>query len=236
MRLIAILFLASSLVCRAADSPAARWEGTVQIPGRDLKLIVDLAAAADGGAWIGSITIPGLNVKGATLSDIVIKGANISFTIKDALCGPRVSPATIKALLTAKGTLAGEFQQGGNHAPFVLEKSGPAQVDAPKRSTAISTELAGEWKGKYELGGYPRDVSLKLGNQAGVALVDFVIVGKKVNNLPVTLTRQDGDFLYIEAPSLGITYEGRLRRESGEIQGTLVQGPFELPLTLRRNP
>src|SRR5258708_31128920 len=108
MRLIAILFLASALVGRGADSPAARWEGTVQIPGRDLKLIVDLAPA-DGGTWIGSITIPSLNVKGAMLTDIVMNGADLSFAIKDALGGPSMGPATFKAHLTTKGTLAGDF-------------------------------------------------------------------------------------------------------------------------------
>lgn len=235
MRLIAILFLAGALGCQAADNPAGRWEGKVQIPGRDLMLIVDLAPDS-AGALSGSITIPGLNVKGATLTDLVQKGANLTFTIKDALSGPRVKPATITAQFTPKATLKGTFQQGGNTAPFVLQRVGPAQVDLPRRNTALGAEWAGEWIGKYEFGGYPRDVTLKLASKDGVANVDFVIVGKRVNNLPVTYAGQDGEFLVIEAPSYGITYEARLNRETGEIQGTLAQGPFEVPLNLRRKP
>ena len=235
MRLIAILFLASVLACRAADNVAGRWEGTVQIPGKDLHLVIDLAPDR-AGAWTGSITIPSLNLKGASLAEITTNGANLSASIKDALSTPSGGPATMKVKLTNKGTLAGFFQQGGNTAPVFLNKTGSAQVDPPKRNTPIGTAFEGEWKGKYEMGGYPREVTLKLGNQAGTPAVDFVIVGKKVNNVPVALTTQDGDFLMIEAPTFGISYEGRFRRESGEIQGTLTQGPLEASLTLRRNP
>ncbi len=48
MRLIAIFFLAGALACRAADNPAARWEGSAQVPGRDLPLIIDLAQDGSG--------------------------------------------------------------------------------------------------------------------------------------------------------------------------------------------
>lgn len=64
--------------------------------------------------------------------------------------------------------------------------------------------------------------------------VEFVIVGKKTNKVPVTLVTQEGDFLSIKSDELGITYEGRFRKEAGEIKGTFTQGPFELPLVMRR--
>ena len=235
MRLIAILILASALSCRAAENMAGRWEGSVQIPGGDLKLVIDLAPDQTG-AWTGSVTIPSLNLKGASLTEIATNGTNLSLAIKDALGTPHGGPATLKAKLTGKGTLAGVFQQGGNNAAVVLTRTGPAQVDVPKRNALLEPAFEGEWTGKYEMGGYPRDVTIKLGSQAGSLAVSFVIVGKNVNNLPVTLTSQDGDYLVIEAPTFGITYEGRLRRETGEIQGTLSQGRVEAPLTLRRNP
>lgn len=63
-RIVGLLFLGAALAGEAAEIPAARWEGTVQIPGRELRLIVDLAKDP-GGAWIGSIIIPGLGVKGS---------------------------------------------------------------------------------------------------------------------------------------------------------------------------
>jgi len=130
----------------------------VQIPGRELKLIVDLAAESGVGGWQGSITIPGLGLKGAPLDDIALKGSDIVFSMKTALADQRTGPAKFKARFVGDGKLAGDFVQAGNVAPFALEKTGPPQVEIPPRSTAIAKEIEGEWKGGYELLRYPRKV------------------------------------------------------------------------------
>ncbi len=236
MRLIATLFLASALVCHAAEPPAARWEGSAQVPGRNLPLVIDLAQDGSG-IWTGSILVPGMIIKGAPLTEISFKNSELSFAIKDALSDPTSGPARFKGRLTAKGVLSGTFLQGGHSAPFVLARTGPPQVNLPKQSMAVGKELEGEWKGQYEMGGYPRDVTIQVGPQTGsVPVIGFVIVGKKVNNIPVDLVTRDGDFLTIVSKAFYITYEGRYQKESGEIKGLLVQGPYEAPLTLRRTP
>ena len=234
MRLLATIFFASATLCQAAESAAGRWEGSAQIPGGALQLIVDLSEQS-GKGWIGSIIVPGFGVKGAPLADIAIKDAELAFAIKGALGGERVGQAKFKAHLTADGQLAGDFTQGGNTAPFVLEKTGPPQVELPPQSTPISKELEGEWKGEYELNGYARHVTMKFANRgADRAGVEFVIVGKKTNNVPVSLVTQEGDFLTIKSDEFGINYEGHFRKDAGEIKGTFTQGPFELPLVMRR--
>jgi hypothetical protein len=236
LRLLAAIFFASTVLCQAAESGAGRWEGSAQIPGGALQLIVDLSEES-GKGWIGSIIVPGFGVKGAPLADIAVKNSELAFAIKSALGGERVGQAKFKAHLTADGHLAGDFMQGGNTAPFVLEKTGPPQVELPPRSTAVSKELEGEWKGEYELNGYPRHVTMKFAHGgADGAGVEFEIVGKKTNNVPVSLLTQEGDFLAIKSDEFGINYEGRFHKEAGEIKGTLTQGPFELPLVMRRAP
>lgn len=215
---------------------AGRWEGPAQVPGRELKLIVDLSEEA-GKGWIGSIIIPGLAIKGAPLIDRKASGPDLVFEIKGALGSEKVGPAEIQAHLTTDNRLEGKLKQGGNAAPFVLEKTGPAQVELPLRNTAVSKELEGEWKGEYELMGYARQVTMKFTNRgAEGAGLEFVIVGKKTNNVPVSLVTQEDDFLTIKSTEFGMTYEGRFRKESREINGTLTQGPFEVPLVLRRTP
>jgi hypothetical protein len=227
---VAISLLVSAAPGRAEESASGRWEGSVQIPGRELTLIVDLAPDSRG-SWIGSVIIPGMDLKGAALTEIAVKDSAVSFAIKTA----RGLQATLKGKLSADGALAGNFVEAGNTAPFLLKKTGPPQVEIPPRSTAIGKELEGEWKGEYELLGYPRQVTIKLVNRDAVgAVADFVIVGKRTNNLPVDLVTQDGDSLTIDSHETGISYEGRFSKESGEIRGTLIQGPLELPLVLRR--
>jgi hypothetical protein len=235
LRLLAIILFASAAVASATEGAAGRWEGTVQIPGRELKLIVDLSDEG-GKGWAGSIVVPGFGVKGAPLTDLKISGADVAFAIKGALGNDRAGRAELKAHLTADGHLAGNFLQGGNSAPFVLEKTGLAQVDLPPQSTAIAKELEGEWKGDYEMMGYARHATMKFSNRGpeGAAL-EFTIVGKKVNNVPVSLVTQDEDFVTVKSDEFGITFEGRFNKAAGELKGTVSQGPMEAPLILRRS-
>ena len=234
MRLVATILLASAALCQAAESAAGRWEGTAQIPGQELKLIVDLSDEG-GKDWTGSIIIPGFDVKGAPLVDLHVRGGDLDFAIKGALGNERSGRAELKAHLTGDGHLSGEFKQGGNSAPFVLAKTGPPQVDLPLRSTAVAKEVEGEWKGDYEMMGYARHATLKFTNRgAEGAGLEFTIVGKKINNVPVSLVMQDGDFLTVKSEEFGITFEGRFSKEAGEIKGTLSQGTLEAPLLLRR--
>jgi hypothetical protein len=236
LRLTAALFFTSALLCEAAENLAGRWEGSVQILGGGFNLIVDLDQSG-GKDWTGSIIIPGLGVKGAPLTEISVNDAGISFAIKGALGGERVGPASLRAHLNEGGQLTGDFLQAGNKAPFVLQKTGPPQVERPRQSTAISKDLEGEWKGDYEMGGYPRHVTLALANRGpGAVIAQLVVVGKHTTNAPIDLVMEEGNFLTIESHDTGITYEGRFRKEAGEIKGTFTLGPFEMPLVLRRAP
>jgi hypothetical protein len=228
-RSIPALLFAASFSARAAGVAAGRWEGFALIPQRELPLVIDLAQDA-AGQWSGSVIVPGMGVKGAPLADITVKPQQVAFTVPDALGG-----LSLKAQLLADGALSGEFQQGGNLAPFTLKRIGPAQVEPVPRSTAVAKELEGEWRGSYELMGYPRQVTLSLTNQpGGTASVRFVIVGKRTNEVSVDLVTQEGDFVTLESRAFQITVEGRHRKEGDEFRGTFRQGPFELPLNLRR--
>jgi hypothetical protein len=232
MKLALTLLLTGALLCRAEETAAARWEGKIQIPERELKLIVDLTQ--DGaGMWNGSIIIPGMNVKGASLADITLKGSAISFTIKNVLASQDSGPPKLNGHLTGPATLAGEFLQGGNSAPFMLRKIGPAQVETAPQSTSVAKEFEGEWKGEYEMFGYKRQVSLKLASHPDAgATAEFVVVGKRVNNLPVDRITQEGNFLTVDSHETGLSYEGRLLKD--ELVGAIIQAGSETPLVLHR--
>jgi hypothetical protein len=231
MKLALTLLLTGALLCRAEETVAGRWEGNIQIPEQELKLIVDLAQD-NAGAWSGSIIIPGLNVKGATLTDITLKESDISFTIKSVLASQDSGPTKMTGHLTGSANVTGNFLQGGNSAPFTLQKIGPAQVEPATRSTALHKELEGEWKGEYEFLGYKRQVTLKLVSHKEGATADFVVVGKRVNNLPVDLVTQEGNFLIVDSHETGLSYEGRLVK--GELAGAIIQAGTETPLILHR--
>ena len=236
MRLFAILLFGSAALCSAAENAAGRWEGVAQVPGHELRLIVDLSD--DGGkGWAGSIIVPGFGVKGAPLTDLQVTGSDVAFAIKGALGNERAGRAQVKAHLTAQGRLAGDFTQGGNCAPLVLEKTGLPQVEVQPHNTPVAKDIEGEWKGDYEMMGYARHATLKFANRgAEGALLEFTVVGKKVNNVPVSLVTQDEDFLTVKSDEFGISFEGRFNKAAGEIKGTLSQGSLEAPLVLKRAP
>jgi hypothetical protein len=231
--LVGALLGSLSLAC-AATELEGRWDGIVRVPERPLRLIVDLSP--DGaGAWTASIIVPGLGIKGAPLSNVAVDHAHVRFESRQALAEQTYGAATFEAELAADGTLAGEMQQGGNHATFSLRRTGSAQVDAPPRSTPVAGAIEHEWRGEFELGGYPRQVSLAFVNRPeGGATARFVIVGKQKNDLPVDLVVQDGEIIRVESASTRIAFEGRLVRDGAEIAGTLEVGALELPLVLQR--
>lgn len=233
LTILAFLFGLPIIAGAAGQTSGARWEGAVRIPGRDLPLIVDLAQ--DGaGVWAGSLIITGLGIKGAPLSNIVVTGSSVTFDLANALGAPPDGPAAFRATLGAN-TMTGEMRQAGNTAKFDLTKVGPAQVESPPRSTAVARELESQWAGEYELGGYPRHVTMTLENHANAgATAKLVIVGKQTTDLPVDLVIQDGNFFRIESSPNQVTFEGRVDNERREIKGTLELGSLELPLTLRR--
>jgi hypothetical protein len=225
-RFIAILIVASAWPCWAEDAISGRWEGTARIPGDELDVVVDLAQQND--AWVGSIIIPGLGVKGTPLTDIKVEAPAVKFTVK----GPLGIQMNLRLLAPPEKKLAGNFEQGGNRAPATLQKTGPPQVEYPRRNTPVAKELEGEWKGDYEMLGYTRHVSIKFANHPDGATADFVIVGRKHNVLPVDLVTQEGDLVTVDSHEMGFSFEGRLR--DGKLTGAIRQAAMETPLVLVR--
>jgi hypothetical protein len=225
LRLVAIVVLATAVASRAEEAISSRWEGTTHIPGDELTVIVDLAQ--ENGAWIGSMIIPGLDVKGAPLTDIKVKPPDVSFSVKGTL------GIQLKLQLDGNGKMTGNFEQAGNRAPTTLQRTGPPQVEQPPQNTPVAKELEGEWKGDYEMLGYTRHVSIKFTNRGpNGAAAEFVIVGRKHNNLPVDLVTQEGDLITVDSHEIGFSFEGQLR--NGKLTGVIRQGATETPLVLER--
>jgi hypothetical protein len=224
VRLMLILIVAAALPCRGEDVISGQWEGTAQIPGNDLTVVVDLAQ--ENGVWVGSIIIPGLGLKGVPLTDIKVQPPDVNFAVKGAL------GIQLKLRLDANNRLTGNLEQGGNRASASLQKTGPPQVEYPSRNTPVAKELEGEWKGDYEMLGYTRHVSIKFANHPDGSTADFVIVGRKHNVLPVDLVTQEGDLVTVDSHEMGFSFEGRLR--NGKLTGAVRQGALETPLVLVR--
>ena len=231
---LALLLFLPAFACGAANPAEGRWEGPVQIPGKDLQLVVDLAQDS-AGAWAGSIIVPGLGIKGEPLKNVVITDTDVAFDAGGALGSTTYGPAHFKARLASADGMAGDMSQAGNVAKFSLKRVAAAQVETPARSTRVTGDIEAQWTGDFELGGYPRHVTITFENHAGAAATaKFVVVGKQTTTLPVDLVIEEGNFVRIESRENRAAFEGRFVKESGEIRGVFEMGPYELPLVLRR--
>jgi len=213
---------------------AGRWEGRAEIPGDPQRVIVDLAPGA-GGAWDGSIVLPGRSVKGAPLSAVRVDDRGISFGFAAAFTIP-IEPAPTMALaLRPDGNLAGSLHLAGLDAPVELRRTGEAQVDRPHRSARISDGLAGTWHGRYEFGGYARDVTLTLANRPDAAAGgQITVVGKRTTTLDVDLVDESPGYVTLRASAADYRIEGRFDAAACTVDGAVKQGPFEAPIVLHR--
>lgn len=98
------------------------WEGTIQIPGTPLGIIVDLKS--EGGAWSGTVEIPLQGAQGLPLTAFDVQGNKIKFSIQGIPGSP-----TFDGTL-AQGKIQGDFAQGGQTFPFSL---GREKTASPKR-------------------------------------------------------------------------------------------------------
>jgi len=235
MRVIVLLGLVITASSAAADVPASgQWRGTIRVPGQDIGVVVNLEPAG-GNDWHGSLTAPSLNLKGAPLSKISVARAHVTFALDGALGPSPDGLASFEGSLLGSTSMQGTFTQGGHSAPFSLARVGGAQVDRPRSSTGVDAALVGTWRGDYEMGGYPRHVTLGFQNRAGgPASVEFLVVGKLPHTLAVDLVAEEEGLLRVESHAFQLDFEGRLDPAGDTLRGVIEQGPEEAPIVLHR--
>lgn len=230
-RLLVLGVAACALAAHANPAWHGRWEGEAALPGTPLALIVDLAPGRNG-VWAGSIILPGRGVKGAALRAVAVDDAGIRSALPSSFGDPAASGLSLKP--QPDGSLAGTLRQGGHEAGVKLVRTGPAQVDPAPASTALSAALEGTWVGGYELGGYPREVTLTLANKDGLGVATLVIVGRRRSEVPVDLVIQGGRLLSIISSAASLSLEAKLPAADNTLRGQLQQGPFEADFVLRK--
>lgn len=224
---LSLLLAGNAMLCNSAERQPAlsgQWEGAVQIPGEELRLVIDIAKRDQ--QWVGSFTAPQFGLKGTPLTGIAVKENDVEFALKGG--------ATIRAHLETGGVMKGEYQQGGNTAPVLLKRAGEARVDFPDPSTPVSKDLQGEWEGDFSFLNSKVKVLLKLpgGGTPTAPAGELLVVDWGNTKMPITLWKQDGNRFFALLGDGGWNYEGEFRRGTCEITGNLRVSFIELPLTL----
>jgi hypothetical protein len=225
-----LIAFATALLAPAQSKPAGagHWEGAIQVPDHELKIVVDLAQNAKGD-WIGTIGIPDQGTKDFALSKVSVKGASVSFVMS----GVPGDPSFEGQLSTSGKEITGNFSQGGALLTFELKWVSEPSVKEPAKSTAIAKEFEGNWEGTLALpNGSALRLLLKLANGAGGATGTLVSIDQGGVELPASTITQKGAAITVEVSAVGGKFDGELKK--GELAGTWTQGPGPLPLTLKR--
>jgi hypothetical protein len=225
--LVALVVRSSVAFAQPAVGPSGHWEGTLQVPGQELKIEVDLTQT--GGKWEGQISIPAQGMKAFPLSAITVQGDAIGFAMKGIPGDPQFT-----ATLSKDGkALSGDFKQGGGTVPFTLARTEDAKIEPAPKSTPLTKELEGSWEGPLDVNGTVLRIVLKLSNQPnGTATGTLVSLDQGGAEVPITAIVQTGMHLKVLVLTVSGTYEGDLK--DGQLSGTWTQGPASFPLVLKR--
>jgi hypothetical protein len=228
---VAVLLLAAApLVAQTPGNPSGHWEGSIQIPDRELKLTIDLAKS-ESGAWAGSMTIPNTTTTDVPLSEITVENGAVRFAA--SLPGRTSFEGSLS---TDANGLSGTVSNAEGGVPFQLRRSGAANVKAAAPSSPLTKAFEGTWQGAVESAGTVRRIVLKLAPAAdGTAIGTLISVDKGTDEIPVTTVTIRDAQLRLEVRMISGTYRGTLG-EGGEIAGEWMEGGARLTLNFRRTP
>jgi hypothetical protein len=225
--LVALIVSSSVLLAQPAVNPSGHWEGTLQVPGQELKIEIDLAKS--GEKWEGAISIPAQGLKGFPLTAITLQGDSVSFAMSGIPGNPQ-----FKGTVSKDGkSLSGDFSQGGGTLPFAVVRTGDAKIEPLPKSTPITKDLEGAWEGPLDVNGTTLRLALKLSNRPeGGATGTMISVDQGGAEVPVAAVIQAGSHLKVVVQAISGIYEGDLK--DGQLTGTWTQGAATFPLVFKR--
>ncbi len=225
--LIALLPFTCALV--AQTGPAGHWEGSVQLPDRELQIVLDLVKD-DKGAWMGTFGSPTQGASGLPLSDIKLDAKSLKFRLAAGSNAPDFD-CTIESATAMNCTLNGPG--GSVSGPF--KRTGEAKVEKPKPSSAVSKELEGDWEGALDTPNGTLRLAVHFRNQPDntvKATIDSI--DQNAMGLPLNDVVQKESAVEFQLKMAGGSFKGTLNKEATQLAGDWTQGGGSLPLTLKK--
>ncbi|HXI27865.1 MAG TPA: hypothetical protein VNG89_05575 [Vicinamibacterales bacterium] len=226
--IVAALVIAGALPARgqSVPDPSGHWQGSVQAPGMQIPLEVDLAKGANG-EFDGTLTAASQKIKGLPLIRITVEGGAVAFQARSD------QPFT-GVLSDDRQSITGNFLVSGNSLPFALTRTGDASIRPVPASARIPAALEGTWTATVVADGVERRLVMTLENHA-----DGTAGGRVVNEdegglvLPLTIAQQ-GQTITIQTLPIASTFAATLNDGATELSGTVTQGAATAHVSFRR--
>jgi hypothetical protein len=211
--------------------PAGHWEGSVQLPDRDMQIVIDLAKD-DKGVWIGTFAQTTQNVRNVPLADLKVDGKSVKFKIGSS--GPNAPD--VDCTLENPNSLNCTLTGAGGSVPVPLKRTGDAKVELPSASPAVSAELEGNWEGSLDTPNGVLKIVVHFKNQDKSVKGTLDSPDQGANDLALTDIVQKGSAVEFQLRVVSGSFKGTLNKESTQIAGEWSQGGGTLPLTLKKSP
>jgi CubicO group peptidase (beta-lactamase class C family) len=125
--ILAVVFMLFPIFLQSQEVPtlAGHWEGSIDIPGMKLEILIDFVQNEDG-SWNGKISIPAQKAKDVPLSPIIVVDKDVAFEIQGIPGEP-----TFKGKLSDDGNaITGNFTQGDQTFSFSLSRAVSPVIEA----------------------------------------------------------------------------------------------------------
>jgi hypothetical protein len=227
--LAATLILSSVPTPRAQTGvdPSGHWEGTIQVPGTEASVEVDLIMTG-AGELAGTIGTPSQNMRGLPLAKLAIDGRSLTFFARE--------DQPFHAVLSADGrSMSGAYAIGGYSIPFTLTRTGDARIEAAPKIASIEKKLEGTWNGTVAVNGSQLRLILRMSNRPdNTASGSLINLSEGGLEIPASAIAQAASNVRLDFKILGASYSAALSKDGSELVGTYSQGSVVLPVTFRR--
>jgi len=222
--LLSLLALMTATFARSQDI-TGDWQGTLNTGAGELRLVLHLKKAADGGlaATIDSVDqgANGIPVKSATL-----KGSKLILDI-EAVHG------AYEGTVAADGkSISGTWSQGKALPLEFKRQTTPIKAEhKPEKPSDID----GTWSGTLDTGMSKLRLVLHITNTEDglIATLDSPDQGAK--GIPTSSVVRNGNSLKIESKAINGSFEGKIAADLSSIDGTWSQNGGEFALVLKRS-
>jgi hypothetical protein len=225
------LVLLNTGYAQTGAGPAGHWEGSIQLPDREVQILLDLAKD-EKGAWAGTFAQTTQNVRNVPLADIKVEDKSVKFRIS---AGGANAPS-FDCNLDGPSAMSCTLNTPGGSVTAPFKRTGDAKVELPKSSPAVAGEFEGNWEGTLETPGGSLHLVIHFKNQPDKT-VSATLDSPDQNSmgLPLTDVVQKGSAIEFQLRLVNGGYKGTLNKETTQLAGEWNQGGNSLPLTLKKS-
>jgi len=230
LRTIAIAFLVlpvHAATAQSAADPTGHWEGTITAPMGQIEFEVDVVREA--GTLVASYAQKAQGLRGLPLTQVAIDGRAFTFVLFNGGAGGGIFKGDV---LSDGKTISGEVKATMGSAPFMLYRTGEAQVLPRVKNATVSRALEGTWSGSLDVGGTQIGLILTIANRPDGAASVLIAQAIRPEVQVDAALKENGTAISFEVPATQGAWSGTL--DGDALTGTWSQQGGSLPLTLTR--